>query len=171
MGRKGFTFIEILVVVVIVGSLTSLGIKGFKHSRDSHQVDSLLQELTLLRTSILAYKEMHGKLPEIEFSELSSANFDALKPFWHPFNPGSSKIVKGGKWLGEIGADENTTYIVLRKGDDNVAFNMALLKGKIQGVCRVSPSGVYFYILDSYKESPGEGFTYDDDGRLVSLNK
>ena len=146
--------------MVIIGTLTILGLGGFKHTRDAHQVDSLIQELTLLRTAILSYKEMHGSLPQIEESALSSDNFNALKSFWYPFKPENSKILEDGEWWGKIGDNKYEIRIFLKKGNDKIAFNMDLLKKKMQKLCRVSPSGVYFYILDEYDE---EG-SYDEDG-------
>ena len=152
MKGKAFTFIEILLVLIVVGTLTTLGLSGFKHSRDAHRVDTLLQELTVLRTAILAYKEMHGKLPEIEESELSSDNFNALKPFWYPFHPESSKILEGGKWWGMLHGEQS--YLAVKQCDSYVTFDTDILDKKMQKLCYVDDTGTHFYILASYGCSP-----------------
>ena len=150
MKKNGFTFLEMLVVLFIVGMLTILTLGGFKHTRAAHRVDSCLQELTLLRTAILSYKEVHGNLPEIETSALSSDNFNALKPFWYPFHPENSKIIEGSSWWGKIGSDSATSFLAVKQGDDYVSFDAELLAKKMQGLCRVDNTGTYFYIFEPY---------------------
>lgn len=156
MRGKAFTFIEMLLVLIVVGMLTVLSLDGFRYARDSHRVDSLIQELTLLRTAIMSYREMHGKLPEIEESELSSDNFNALKHFWYPFRPENSKIIEGGVWWGKITADAETSFLAVKKGCDYVSFDMDILQKKMQKLCCVEDRGLvcaggtYFYFLAPY---------------------
>ena len=114
MQKNGFTFTEILIVLVLVGTLAGLGVNGFKHARAAHRIDSLLQELTLLRTAILSYKETYGCLPKITEGELSSSSFNVLKPFWYPFHPENSKVIKGGKWHGQINSNPNDSFLYLK---------------------------------------------------------
>ena len=150
MRKNAFTFIEILLVLILVGVLTSLGLGGFKHSRDAHRVDSLLQELAVLRTAIISYKEMHGKLPHILESELTSANFNALKNFWYPFKPGNSKILEGGSWWGKIDANDANTFLAVKRDCQYFSFDVDILEKKIQGFCCYDVTGTYFYILMPY---------------------
>lgn len=157
MKKNGFTLLEILTVLFIVGSLTILGLRGFQHTRASHQVDSLIQELTLLRTAIMSYKESHGRLPTIEESALSCSNFDALRPFWYPFHPENSKVIEGGEWWGKFDSDEDSSFLAIKKDCEYVAFDVDILKKKLQKLCRIHPSGNYFYILSPWADwdSPG----------------
>ena len=148
MKKKAFTFVEILIVVLIVGMLTISGLGGFKHSRDSHQVDSLLQELVLLRTAILSYRETYGSLPEIEMSALASNNFDALKPFWYPFRPEDSKIIEGGEWWGMLCDDQS--YLAVKKCHDYLSFDVDILSKKMQELCCVDATRTCFYFLMPY---------------------
>ena len=150
MRRKAFTFIEILLVLIVVGVLTSLSLSGFKRSRDAHRVDSLLQELSILRTAILSYREVYGNLPEIEESALSSNNFNSLKPFWNPFHPESSKVLEGGCWWGKIGANAEDTFLAIKQCGQYFPFEVDLLEKKIQGLCCYDATGAYFYILEPY---------------------
>lgn len=140
-----------LLVIIVVGILTALSLGGFKYTQDSHRVDSLIQELTLLRTAILSYKEVHGNLPEIAEADLSSNTFDTLRPFWYPFRPENSKILEGGKWWGKFDGDEETSFLAVKKDGAYVAFDIKLLRKKLQGLCYVDPSGTYFYFLKAYE--------------------
>lgn len=149
MKKNAFTLLEILVVLFIIGTLTISGLKGFKHTRAAHQVESLMQELTLLRTAILAYKEVHGSLPTISESALSSNNFSAIKPFWYPFKPDASKIVEGSKWWGKIGTDAQT-FLALKKGNSYFSFDMGIIEKKFGNLCCVNNTGTQFYILTPY---------------------
>ena len=136
MKKNAFTFIEILVVLFIVGTLTILGLSGFKHSRDSHRVDSLLQELSLLRTAILSYKEVHGHLPPIELSALACDNFNALKPFWYPFKPENSKILEGGAWWGMLCGD--LSFVAVKQDCSFISFEADINLHK-QGSLNLKP--------------------------------
>ena len=147
MKKSAFTILELLIVLFIVGMLTISGLSGFKHSRDSHRVDSLLQELAVLRTAILSYKEMHGKLPEIAESALTSDSFSTLKNFWYPFKPGNSKILEGGSWWGKIDANDANTFLAVKKDGEYVSFEVSILEKKYQNFCCYDATGTYFYIL------------------------
>ena len=150
MKKSAFTFIEILLVLILVGTLTIMGLGGFKHSRATHQVDSCLQELTVLRTAILSYREIHGKLPVIEESALASNSFNTLKNFWYPFKPGNSKIFEGSSWWGKIDADDANTFLAIKKDCQYFSFDVGILEKKIQGLCCYDDTGTYFYILEPY---------------------
>ncbi len=77
MPKKGFTLLEILIVLFIVGALTIFSVGGLHRARKAHQLDCALQELVLLRTAILSYKERYGSfLTKSEQGDLSSPTFD-----------------------------------------------------------------------------------------------
>lgn len=164
MPKKGFTFAEILVVLTLIGIVSVFGIRGFKHARDAHRVDSLLQELALLRTAILSYKETYGSLTEIAENELSSSSFDKLKPFWYPFRPENSKVIEGGKWYGQIGSN---VALCLKQKENYVAFDISLLKKKIQKLGDVRYDGTYFYILGKNQEENTEQSTTISSGARI----
>lgn len=155
-------------IVCIIGILTVLGHSGFKRAREAHQVDSLIQELTVLRTAILAYKELHGQLPVISTeTALSSASFDALKPFWYPFRPENSKVIEGGVWVGKLDTSTAQTYLAIKKNNTRVAFNVELLKKKLQKLCCINPSGSEFYILEPWTDWVNIHDSGDGEGPLL----
>lgn len=155
-------------IVFIIGMLTVLGHISFKRTRDSHQVDSLIQELTVLRTAILSYKELHGKLPVIATEvALSSACFNALKPFWYPFRPENSKVLEGGEWVGKLATSDTQTYLAIKKDGAYVEFNVDLLKKKLQKLCGIEPSGTKFYILKPWEDWVNIHDSGDGEGPLL----
>ena len=84
--RHGFTLIEMLVVVSIIGILiTAAGYHNtrvLKKSRDT----ALMQELSLLRTAIHQYAlQHHGRFPET-LPELAPAFVNRVPEQWHGSN-------------------------------------------------------------------------------------
>ena len=150
MPKKGFTLLEILVVLFIVGALTIFSVGGLHRARKAHQLDCALQELVLLRTAILSYKERYGSfLTKSGEGDLSSHAFDKLKPFWYPFRPENSKAVKNGTWYGKFDNKANSFFLTLKSDGVDVKFDDDLLEKKIKGFCAYENvnDGTKFYIL------------------------
>ena len=71
--RKGFTLVEILIVVIILGILAAIVIPQFTNASQNARVSSLQSQLQTMRSQIELYKLQHGDtLPNIE------TNWDAL---------------------------------------------------------------------------------------------
>src|SRR5882757_9690951 len=58
--RSGFTLIEILIVVVILGILASIVIPQFSNAAHSARENTLKDDLRYLRTQIVVFKAQHG---------------------------------------------------------------------------------------------------------------
>lgn len=58
-GRRGFTLIEILIVVVILGILASIVIPQFSNAAHSARENTLKDDLRYLRTQIVVFKAQH----------------------------------------------------------------------------------------------------------------
>lgn len=158
MPKKGFTLLEILVVLFIVGALTIFSVGGLHRARKAHQLDCALQELVLLRTAILSYKERYGSfLTKSWKGDLSSNAFDKLKPFWYPFRPENSKAVKNGRWYGEF--DDKSFFLTLKSGSVYVKFDDDLLEKKIKGFCAYenADDGTKENVNDGTKENVNDG--------------
>jgi len=57
--RKGFTLVEILIVVVILGILAAIVIPQFTNASESAKASSLLSQLSTLRSQLELYKVQH----------------------------------------------------------------------------------------------------------------
>ena len=58
--RKGFTLVEILIVVVILGILAAIVIPQFTNASEAAKASSVLSQLQTLRSQVELYKNQHN---------------------------------------------------------------------------------------------------------------
>jgi general secretion pathway protein G len=64
--RKGFTLVEILIVVVILGILAAIVIPQFTNASESAKSSSLVSQLQTIRSSLELYQVQHnGSYPNL----------------------------------------------------------------------------------------------------------
>jgi general secretion pathway protein G len=61
--KRGFTLVEILIVVVILGILAAIVIPQFTQASTEAKVNSLCSDLQTLRSQIELYKVQHNDIP------------------------------------------------------------------------------------------------------------
>src|ERR1700677_765251 len=66
VSRKGFTLVEILIVVIILGILAAIVIPQFTNASQNARESSLQSTLQTLRSQVQLYKLQHGDaLPDL----------------------------------------------------------------------------------------------------------
>src|SRR3954468_24024966 len=63
--RRGFTLIELVVVVLILGILAAVALPKFVGQSDSAKLNGALQTLTVLRTAIDTYRVNNSTYPAL----------------------------------------------------------------------------------------------------------
>ena len=64
IGKKGYTLLELMIVVAIVGILVSVAIPSFQHSAMKAKEAALKQNLFTMRAVLDQYYADHGDYPE-----------------------------------------------------------------------------------------------------------
>ena len=175
MKHKGFTFIELLLVILCIAVLVTGAGFSFKRAKTSHMADTFAQEVVILKTAIETYYESRGTLPQPDsanegLAKLSS--YEKLKNFWKPFNPDASNVLANTCWYGNISEDLNTVYLQLYRYEIQdgkrtnvttpVVFSDAeivALQKKMESVCKFDklPSGEYVcYIFQDFISSAAD---------------
>jgi len=109
--KSGFTLVEILIVVVILGILAAIVIPQFTDASTEAKESSLLSDLQTMRSQIELYKIQHnGALPGTQgfnFTQAMTRKTNALGTT----NPAQGRV-KYGRYMREIPAnswnDKNT---------------------------------------------------------------
>jgi general secretion pathway protein G len=128
--KKGFTLVEILIVVVILGILAAIVIPQFSSASSEAKVSSLTSNLQAIRSQIQLYKIQHGdEYPGYSGGTFGSAKFvtdmteqttylgDTFGPYLQkiPDNPfaanGSDTVsLANGSGTGSLGATNDDWY-------------------------------------------------------------
>ena len=110
-GRAGFTMIEMLIVVVILGILATIVIPQFSNASQNAKENTLKDELRYLRTQIVVYKAQHhdvapGYPGGDATATATSADFVAqmIKPTneFGVTNPTATPVFKYGPYLSSM---------------------------------------------------------------------
>ena len=73
MKRRGFTLVEILIVVIILGILAAIVIPQFSEASDDARLSSLISDLQTMRSQLELYRVEHSKYPDGATSDLWKA--------------------------------------------------------------------------------------------------
>jgi general secretion pathway protein G len=72
--RRGFTLIELVVVVLILGILAAVALPKFVGQSDSAKLNGTLQTLTVLRTAIDTYRVNNNSFPTLANLNSTASN-------------------------------------------------------------------------------------------------
>ncbi|HEY2413106.1 MAG TPA: prepilin-type N-terminal cleavage/methylation domain-containing protein [Pirellulaceae bacterium] len=72
--RRGFTLIELVVVVLILGILAAVALPKFVGQSDSAKLNGTLQSLTVLRTAIDTYRVNNSSFPSLANLNSTASN-------------------------------------------------------------------------------------------------
>jgi general secretion pathway protein G len=79
----GFTLIEVMIVIAIVGILTSIGVPNYIKYREKAQIEVAITEMRFIEKEIATYVTEKGALPE----DLNEIGMDkVLDPWGRPYN-------------------------------------------------------------------------------------
>ncbi|GLT21646.1 hypothetical protein GCM10007933_10980 [Zoogloea oryzae] len=101
--QDGFTLVELLIVVVILGVLAAIAIPQFSASTDDSKAAALDATLSNLRTAIELYYQQHGSYPSAVAAGGSFGAIDTEAAF-------VSQLVKFTSATGAVSNTKDATY-------------------------------------------------------------
>jgi len=91
---EGFTLIELMVVIAIIGTLAAIAVPAYMTYRDRARTARAVAEIHTLQSEILAF-EVSGNLP----NDLAAIGWAGLlDPWGNPYQYQSFALVPKGKW-------------------------------------------------------------------------
>jgi len=161
--KGGFTLVEILIVVIILGILAAIVIPQFTSASQDARKNSLVSQLQTLRSQIELYKLQHldqlpstlilgGATPAVwgQFTNKTDASGATGTTTAFPFGPylqaPPTNPLNGSIAVGAVAADPATSGAANPSG--SVGFNINSLNGKIWGT-----SAKYGYYYDESNPS------------------
>lgn len=120
--RSGFTMIELMAVLIILGLLMTVAMGKFIGQIDQAKVKTTRANLVQLRTAVISYRMTTGEYPEedpgLEALVLQPGDLDG----WQPGGYLESDTIPLDGWKNEFiylrGADESEPFVVLSLGAD-----------------------------------------------------
>ena len=77
---SGFTLVELMVVVVVIGLLAAVAIPQYERSRRNAKIGRTAAELRSLSTAFVAYQAAHGALPDDSHAALPAGMDEFISP-------------------------------------------------------------------------------------------
>lgn len=150
--RYGFTLVEIMIVVAIIGLLASIAIPSFIKARRDAQITAVANDLRVFGDAFDTYCMIRGKYPADTHNTIPPGMEEYIdQGAWDGYAMGGHFNWEGPKW-GEGGAynyagialyGATATLDDMRELDRKVD-NGILISGKF----RRTPNGRYTYILE-----------------------
>jgi type II secretory pathway pseudopilin PulG len=129
--KRGFTFIEVCIVLICISILVIGCVSGFRYHKQSQRAEIFVQEATLLRNAFISYWETYRSFPTISETALTNSAFEKIKPYWYPFNPDNSNL-KQCHWVGVTANTLDAIYIRLQC-PTNASLKNDLIQKKVNG--------------------------------------
>ena len=146
--KSGFTLVEILIVVVILGILAAIVIPQFTSASTEAKESNLVSNLQAVRSQIQLYKIQHNdNLPTagaatFEQCMIGLTDVDgdvAAAPGAGVYGPYMQRIPKNP--FGPAGS-ESSVEIDGTAGDDTAGWNFVTVAGATQGLFQADDSGI-----------------------------
>jgi len=144
----GFTLVEILIVIAILGTLSGIAIPVYKNYIEKARIVSAIAEISILQKEIAEYETDNNVLPNT-LNDIGRGNL--LDPWDNPYQYLNFANVKG---LGSMRKDRflvplNTNYDLYSMGKDGLSQIPLTAKASHDDVIRAN-DGRYIGIASEY---------------------
>ena len=118
--HTGFTLIEVMIVIAIVGILTSIGVPNYIKYREKARIEVAITEMRFLEKEILNFRAEFGELPD-DLSEISLGR--VLDPWGRPYEYLKTQGVCDEKDKGDKGDKKKGNDDKIRKDHSQHPLN------------------------------------------------
>ena len=115
--KKGFTLIELMIVIAIIALLAAVAVPKFTGATDAAKKSNVLANLTTLRTSIAMFQVRNGRFPVV------GTDFTNNSATVSTGSTGFQAVYSGGTELPEVPAGTNVTGVANGKKNQMRAIN------------------------------------------------
>lgn len=116
--KKGFTLIELMIVIAIIALLAAVAVPKFTGATDAAKKSNVLANLTTLRTSIAMFQVRNGRFPVV--GAVGTADFTNNNA---TVSTGFQAVYNGGTELPEVPAGTNVVGVANAKKNQMRAIN------------------------------------------------
>lgn len=141
--KQGFTLIEVMIVIAILGILTALAVPAFSAYVERVKVARAVEEIRVIQNAIISFQIVQDRLP----TDLAEINWSTHRDPWgNPYQYTNFETAPKGKWrkdkfmvpinstfdLWSMGPDGNTVAPLTAKSsrDDIIRANDGLFIGR-----------------------------------------
>jgi general secretion pathway protein G len=144
---RGFTLLELMIAVAIVGLLASMAVPNYSRAIDSARVTRAIGDIRSLERSIMAYEVSNGQVPQ---DLMVICSTEKLDPWGTPYKylsfEGASKgQMRKDRFLVPL----NSTYDLYSCGKDKLTALPITAKHSHDDVIRASDGG-YIGLASNY---------------------
>ena len=148
--RQGLTLIEVMIVIVIIGILSSIAVPAYFSSKKKARIAASIAEIKILEEMILAYNIDHGAYPD----NLTQLRKNKLKDPWG--NPYQYYKIEGRtqKGVGKMRKDRNmvpvnSDFDLYSKGKDGQSKTPFTAKASRDDIVRAN-NGRFIGLVSDY---------------------
>ncbi|MGJ3243419.1 MAG: type II secretion system protein [Opitutales bacterium] len=148
--RAGFTLVEIMIVVVIIGLLVTMGIPAFQKARVASQNQRFINDLRTISNALETYALQEGLWPDEAGAGVVPTGLGDYLPRGFDW---SAKNTLGGDWdyeygQGSILAAIGTTNVEMRDADGMTAIDEDIDDGDLSTGAFRQNGDAYVYVLE-----------------------
>lgn len=147
MHRKGFTLIELMVVIAIISILSSVTLSIVKINRENAQTATAIQDFVEIQKALEFYYDKYGYYPPTNTSPSEWGGY------WDVSNVGT--------FMPELAAEGFLKKVPVGRGDITYNYFRTEPSDPILGYCLVDEDK-YAYVLAAYNLRPNPKLTVGD---------
>ena len=144
---EGFTLLELLMVTVIIGTISSLAAPGLQRAREQAQVGAAIAELRILQSELAIYIEVNFG-PPVSLAAIQRAGMLDPWGFTYIYNPLTGNG-NGGARKDKFLVPLNTDYDLYSVGPDGESKGPLNAKASKDDVIRAL-DGAYFGLAEDF---------------------